>query len=79
MTERAESPLRAALIEAATELERNYSWRFGEDNGEITEGDPPSPEFLEVFEHHLSLVNPEWREHRIAALRAELALLEVGQ
>ena len=76
MSERAESPLRAALIEAAKELEVD-GWTFGIGGDSITDGSDPHPEFLRIFERHLGpLFTDDWRKHQIAALRAELALLE---
>lgn len=67
--------LTKALMAAGEELASEHSWCFEGDPG-----CPPtldSPFILVVYKHMLPLVDHAgWKKDRIAALRAEIALLE---
>lgn len=70
-----EDDLTNALMAAGEELARDYAWCF--------DGDPGSPPLIDnpfivvVRKHVEPMVNADgWRASRIAALKAELAVLE---
>ena len=65
--------LRKAIIDAGTELGSEHGWCFDED-----ESATPSPDgyFVEILIRHITpLISGEYRDARIAALKAELAAL----
>lgn len=67
--------LTKALIESGEELANDYTWCFDGDPGCPPSVDNP---FITVLRKHLvPLIDVEsWRKSRIAALKAELELLE---
>ena len=67
--------LTKALMAAGEELAREHAWCFDGDPGCPPTEDNP---FVEVTRKHVApMVDAEgWRTARIAALKAELALLE---